>query len=158
MSQAHHHAAVIRLPFGMVGIETTPEAISHVEFLPPEAPEQAPGNVLAQRAAEALQCYVDDPEFPLELPVLLQGTKHQRRVWQALQALHFGETISYGALAQQLGSGARAVGNACRRNPVPLFVPCHRVVAKQDMGGFAGDREGGWTNIKRWLLEHETCQ
>lgn len=154
-ADAHPYAAVIQLPFAAVAITTNDTAISHIDFLPNGYPEQDPVNALAERCTAALQHYVDDPGWPLDLPVLLAGTVHQQRVWQALQALPNGETISYGALAEMLGSGARAVGNACRRNPVPLIVPCHRVVAKHAMGGFAGDRDGGWTNIKKWLLQHE---
>ena len=157
MSHTHHHAAIVRLPFGAVGIDTTNDAISRITFLPPDTPEQAAVNALAQRASEALRHYADDPDWPLELPVLLLGTAYQRRVWQTLQTLHRGETISYGELAEKLDSGARAIGNACRHNPVPLFVPCHRVVAKHGMGGFAGNSEGGWTAVKRWLLAHEAA-
>ncbi len=155
MSSKHHFAAVVQLPFAMVGITTSNNAISRIAFLPFDHPEQAATNPLASRCAAALQCYADDPTSPLDLPVLLQGTEHQQRVWQALQTLPCGTTISYGALAATLGSGARAIGNACRRNPVPLIVPCHRVIAKQGIGGFAGDRNGGQTSIKQWLLRHE---
>ncbi len=155
MTSEQPFAAVIRLPFAMVGITTGNNAISRIEFLPFDYPEQAATDLLARRCANALHHYVDDPTWPLELPVLLQGTEHQQRVWQALQTLPSGKTISYGALAKTLGSGARAIGNACRRNPVPLIVPCHRVIAKQGIGGFAGDRNGGQTSIKQWLLRHE---
>ncbi len=155
MTSEQHFAAVLQLPFAMVGITTSNNAISRIEFLPSDHPEQAATNPLASRCAAALQRYVEDPTSPLDLPVLLQGTEHQQRVWQALQTLPSGATISYGTLATTLHSGARAIGNACRRNPVPLIVPCHRVIAKQGIGGFAGDRNGGWTSIKHWLLRHE---
>jgi len=88
-------------------------------------------------------------------PVVLAGTRFQRRVWQALADIPPGRPVTYGALAARLGSSARAVGNACAANPVPLFVPCHRVVPVRGTGGYAGHREGRFPAIKRWLLDHE---
>ena len=64
-------------------------------------------------------------------------------------------TRTYRDLAEQLGSVPRAVGQACRANPCPIVVPCHRVVAVKGLGGFAGDRAGRKLAIKRWLLRHE---
>ncbi len=84
-----------------------------------------------------------------------QGTPFQRRVWRALQDIPPGQTRSYGELAARLGSGARAVGNACRRNPVPLIVPCHRVVGAHGPGGFSGQTGGAALQRKLWLLAHE---
>ena len=85
----------------------------------------------------------------------LDGTPFQRRVWQVLQKIPSGSTMTYGEVAQQIGSGARAVGNACRANPCPLIVPCHRVVGVDGLGGFSGERGGEKLEIKRWLLQHE---
>ncbi len=65
------------------------------------------------------------------------------------------QVTTYGDLAGKLGSSARAVGNACRRNPVPILVPCHRVVARNGLGGFAGDSDGRLVDIKKRLLAHE---
>ncbi len=149
------HDAIVQLPFATVGIRIDGDAITRIEFLPPDTAECAATDPLAQEAVAALKRYSIDPRSGFDLPLRLEGTSFQRRVWRALQGLKSGETVSYGELAARLGSGARAVGNACRRNPVPLIVPCHRVVAKSGLGGFAGDRDGGWTAIKRRLLEHE---
>ena len=66
-----------------------------------------------------------------------------------------GSTRTYGELAKQLGTSARAIGGACRANPVLLLIPCHRVVAAHDKGGFAGHRSGRWVDIKRRLLQLE---
>ena len=66
-----------------------------------------------------------------------------------------GEVRTYGELAKQLNSSARAVGNACRRNPIPIIIPCHRVVAKKGIGGFAGHTEGATIELKQWLLAFE---
>jgi methylated-DNA-[protein]-cysteine S-methyltransferase len=63
--------------------------------------------------------------------------------------------MTYGELARQLNTSARAVGNACRANPIPLVIPCHRVVSKSDIGGFSGSRNGAPVKSKTWLLGHE---
>jgi methylated-DNA-[protein]-cysteine S-methyltransferase len=83
------------------------------------------------------------------------GTAFQQRVWQAMREIPLGETISYGALAKQLNSSARAVGNACRTNPIPIIIPCHRIVAKHGIGGFSGMIQGTRITMKEWLLRHE---
>lgn len=89
------------------------------------------------------------------VPLAPQGTPFQRRVWQAMGKIPPGQTRRYGELAQELGSSARAVGGACRANPIPLLIPCHRVVAASGQGGFAGAQDGRLVELKRWLLTHE---
>ncbi len=91
--------------------------------------------------------------FTVDLAV--QGTDYQKSVWRIISTIKQGETLTYSDVAEQLGSSARAVGNACRANPTPIIVPCHRVVSKSGLGGFAGQREGSNINAKTWLLEHE---
>ena len=90
-----------------------------------------------------------------DLPLHLLGTAFQRRVWTALLAIPFGETTSYGALAARLGlvNAARAVGWANGQNPVPIVVPCHRVIGAD--GSLTG--YGGGLDAKRWLLSHEAA-
>jgi methylated-DNA-[protein]-cysteine S-methyltransferase len=104
---------------------------------------------------EPITAYLTDPGYRLDCPVTDAGTVFERRVWATIAAIPSGWTRTYGAIAAELGSSARAVGGACRRNPVPLRIPCHRVVAAQGLGGFAGDRNGRLLEIKRWLLAHE---
>ena len=77
------------------------------------------------------------------------------RVWQALQKIPYGEVKTYGQLAKELKSSARAVGNACRANPIPIVIPCHRIVAVSGIGGYAGKTDGPVLERKRWLLAHE---
>ncbi|MGM0812773.1 methylated-DNA--[protein]-cysteine S-methyltransferase [Thioalkalivibrio sp.] len=88
------------------------------------------------------------------------GSVHARRVWAALCAIPVGETRSYGQIADAIGSAPRAVGQACRANPWPLFIPCHRVVpagggGNGATGGYAGNRRGPLADVKAWLLAHE---
>ncbi|MCK9396870.1 MAG: MGMT family protein [Methylobacter sp.] len=89
------------------------------------------------------------------IKLLKQGSVYRNQVWAALCQIPFGETTTYSALAQKIGSSARAVGNACRDNPYALFIPCHRVVSVSGMGGYCGRTEGDFMTIKRKLLEFE---
>lgn len=107
------------------------------------------------RVLDAIEGYLDDALSGFDIAIELEGTAFQHRTWSELRTIPAGKTLTYGQLAQRLGSGARAVGNACRANPCPLVVPCHRVVAAKGLGGFAGARSGGKLEIKRWLLRHE---
>ncbi len=106
--------------------------------------------------ASWLAAWRQDPTVPPPvLPLAPAGTAFQRRVWAALRAIPPGETRTYGALAEILGSHARAVAGACRANPWVLLVPCHRAVSSQGLGGFMG-ATGGWPLVlKRRLLAHE---
>ena len=88
-----------------------------------------------------------------DLPLDPPGTAFQRRVWSALRTIPYGTTVSYGELARRLGDvrATRAVGAANGKNPIPIIVPCHRVIgARGELTGF-----GGGLDRKRWLLEHE---
>ena len=111
---------------------------------------------IAFLACVQIQSYLEDPAFEFDLPLKLSGTRHRLAVWEAMQRIPAGATRTYGDLARDLGSSARAVGGACGANPVPLVVPCHRVVAAGGLGGFMGAKRDGFElAIKRWLLEHE---
>jgi len=144
-------------PIGAIGLRLAPAGVRGIDFLVsgPSAPEPAPGAGLAGEAARQLARYFHDPRAGFALPLVLTGTAFQRRVWEALRAIPAGQTLTYGALARRLGSSARAVGGACRANPVPIVVPCHRVVAAGGLGGFGGATGGPRTRIKQWLLDHE---
>jgi len=103
----------------------------------------------------ALVRYFEEGDVGLDLPLAARGTDFQLRVWRALQAIPPGATRTYGDLALQLGTSPRAIGGACRANPCLIAVPCHRVIAKDGLGGFAGDIAGRRLEVKRWLLHHE---
>ncbi len=89
------------------------------------------------------------------IPLLKQGTTFQQKVWQALCDIPIGQTRTYGELAQLLNTSPRALANACRNNPFPIIIPCHRVVAKSGSGGYAGQTSGPMLTIKHALLRHE---
>jgi len=147
--------AITVTPIGPVGVRLLGEAVTEIDFPPPDTPEQVPAGAAAAEAVRQLQAYFSDPGFIPDLPLATQGTAFQRRVWQALRAIPPGEVLTYGALARRLGSAARAVGGACRANPCPILVPCHRVVAAHGKGGYAGATHGRWLAIKEHLLRHE---
>ncbi len=149
------YQAVVNLPFGSVGICMHQGRLAGVDYLEKSGQpfrHQAAG---LDRVLAAIERYLDDAETDFDLDLELEGTPFQRRVWRELRRIPAGSTLTYGELAARLGSGARAVGNACRANPCPLVVPCHRVVAAKGLGGFAGERSGRKLEIKRWLLRHE---
>jgi methylated-DNA-[protein]-cysteine S-methyltransferase len=108
---------------------------------------------LLRRAREQLHAYFDGELTTFDLPLAPAGTAYQRRVWQALCAIPFGETRTYGDVARVAGGSARSVGQANGRNPIPIIIPCHRVVARGDLGGYSG---GDGLATKRVLLDLES--
>ncbi len=113
---------------------------------------------LAHRAAEHLAAWFADPSMPLDLPLAPAATPYQQRVRTALLAIPAGETRTYGELAAELDSAPRAVGTACAANPLLILVPCHRVVARQGLGGYRGGAPDRALERKRWLLAYERGQ
>lgn len=102
-----------------------------------------------------LDGYWQNPDKPINIKLLKQGSAYRNQVWAALCQIPFGETMTYSALAKKIGSSARAVGNACRDNPYALFIPCHRVVSVSGMGGYCGQTDGDLMSVKYKLLEFE---
>ena len=143
-------------PFGVIGITADDHAVTSIVFLSNDVGAKAPKkNTLAHLACVQLMSYFNSPKFVFDLPVRLSGSKHQLDVWHAMQNIRAGTTLTYGALAEQIGSNARAVGTACGKNPVPIVVPCHRIVACSGLGGFMGGKRDDPLAIKHWLLKHE---
>jgi methylated-DNA-[protein]-cysteine S-methyltransferase len=93
-------------------------------------------------------------DLPLDLPPMPSATE---AVLRALMTVEYGETITYGELAERSGTGvpARAIGSIMAGNPVPIVIPCHRVVASDGLGGYSGGEPGRSLETKRWLLENE---
>ncbi len=149
--------ACVKMPFGTVGIVTTESHLTGVHFLPANVPSKAPRrDSLAHLVCVQLNAYLDNPQRAFDLPLKLAGTKHQLDVWAYMQAIPSGQTRTYGQLAEAVGSSARAVGAACGQNPIPLIVPCHRIVAANGtLGGFMGGKLANPLVIKQWLLTHE---
>jgi methylated-DNA-[protein]-cysteine S-methyltransferase len=156
-------SAIVAAPFGAIGIRVALGMVTELVYLPKEYAEHAFRERQALRAAHQVQRYLADPDFTFDLPLAPVGTAFQKRVWDQIRAIPRGQVRSYGGLAHLLRTSPRAVGQACRANWYPLVVPCHRVVAAEGLGGFAGtpaphgDGAGESFQItaKRWLLVHE---
>jgi len=149
------YQAKLAVPFGVLGICCTETMLVGIHFLPAGTAPQSATNTLTKTVCEQLLRYVKNPSAKFSVPLELNGSAHQQKVWQTLADIPRGETRNYGELAANLHSGAQAVGQACGANPIPIIVPCHRVVSRSGLGGFMGGTSGAALNIKRWLLAHE---
>jgi len=151
------YEAVMSTPFNAVklGISTRGNALENIDFISPQHDDHRPRTGFINEVIEQIAAYFNNPRHHFSLPLVAQGTSFQRRVWRALQDIPAGATWHYGKLAQYLATSPRAVGGACRANPVSIVVPCHRVVACNGLGGFSGQTQGDKLDIKRWLLMHE---
>ena len=151
-------ALVVPSPIGELVLTASERALTAVYFppspplLPTFPPAGTAGEILA-RAGEQLAEYFAGTRTTFDLPLEAGGTAFEHRVWDALRRIPYGTTVGYGELARRLGDGraTRAVGAANGKNPIPIIVPCHRVVGSRgELTGF-----GGGLDRKRWLLEHE---
>jgi methylated-DNA-[protein]-cysteine S-methyltransferase len=153
-------ARALRTPVGVLHIAASVDRVLCIE-LPGSRSEHAVGRWLRARAEtpalsaalQQLREYFAGKRRVFDVPVEPAGTEFQRRVWQAIAAIPFGETVSYSDIAADLGSPnlARAVGAANGANPIPIIIPCHRVIGSD--GSLTG--YGGGLRMKVWLLRHE---
>lgn len=107
---------------------------------------------LLRRAIAQLEAYFDGERAPFDLPLAPAGTAFERQVWTYMSEIPSGEVRTYGDCARAIGSVARAVGQACGSNPIPVIIPCHRIVAASGLGGYSGD---GGVAAKQALLRLE---
>ncbi|HEY0969394.1 MAG TPA: methylated-DNA--[protein]-cysteine S-methyltransferase [Gemmatimonadales bacterium] len=153
---------IIDTPIGELTLTATDEGLTGVHFAGDGQPAGArplggrdgsPAAAVLAAARAQLAAYFAGELVTFDLPLVAHGTPFQERVWVTLRGIGHGETISYTELARRVGSprAVRAVGGANGRNPIPIVVPCHRVIAAGGkLGGF-----GGGLDRKQWLLEHE---
>lgn len=145
----------VDFPRMKVAVATSDERVLEIRYLPLSSRSISPRNALAALAAEQLEAYLANPDARFDLPLALEGTPFQRKLWDALCRIPRGKTRTYGDLARELDGEARAVGQACGDNRLPVVIPCHRVVAADGIGGFAHSTGGYLLEAKRWLLAHE---
>jgi methylated-DNA-[protein]-cysteine S-methyltransferase len=150
--------AVIDAPFGQLRLLAERDTLTGIDFLLEHEPAKQPATPVLRETAVQLAAYFKDAHFRFDLPMRLDGTPFQLKVWQALCEIPPGDPLTYGQLAKQLATAPRAVGGACGANPIPVIVPCHRVVSAGGLGGFMGTRHLGPLNIKSWLLAHERSE
>lgn len=153
-----HYDAVIDLPFGRIAIRTIDGRLGQLSPVSEAIALKPPTIALAQWVYDELMAYVRDPCHRFNLPLAVRGTPFQQKVWQSLTSIEPGAPVTYSAIAGKLKTSPRAVGGACRRNPVQVIVPCHRVVSATGDGGYMGQTDGAAMRLKRWLLQHEARQ
>ena len=146
---------VLATCFGNIEVDYTENEVCGIGFVSSEADSGVADSPLVFRLLQQIDAYCHQANFEFDLPLKLTGTDFQQRVWAELCRIPAGQVRTYGEIAGILSSSARAVGNACRANPVALVVPCHRVVAKNGAGGYMGQMDGENLDIKRRLLRHE---
>ena len=139
-------------PVGRLAIEADDDALTSLRWASDGERDQGT-NPLLKEAAHQLERYFARKLKRFDLPLAARGTDFQKRVWRMMSEIPYGETATYGGMAMALGSGARAIGMACGRNPIPIIVPCHRVLGSGGKeGGFSG---GQGLPTKRKLLALE---
>ena len=144
----------IESPVGRLALEADDDCVTGLRWASPgdqASPSRAGAgrpDPLLKEAARQLDLYFKRELRRFDLPLAARGTDHQKRVWAMMREIPFGETATYGGMAMALGSGPRAVGMACGRNPLPIIVPCHRVLA-------SGGREGGYSGGRGLPTKHQ---
>lgn len=136
-------------PVGPIGLNGDASAITGLEW---GKPGTLPDGPLAQRANVQLIEYFEGNRQVFDLPLAPRGSEFQQRFYAALCAIPYGETRTYGELATELGVSAQAIGQACGANPIAILIPCHRVLAANNLGGFSG---AGGVEAKVALLKLE---
>ncbi len=153
------HLGTLQTPVGVIGVESDGEAITRVTWMRiPPPPETSRDPVLAEALRE-LTAYFAGELSRFDVPVSIPARPDSTNA--VLTTLHdgvaFGETVTYGELASRAGGSvpARAIGSIMGANPIPIIVPCHRVVAADGLGGYSGGAPGHGRATKQWLLAHE---
>lgn len=157
------HQTTMQTPIGELVLVASDTGLREIRLplgdRPPRRPTgEADTPVLAEVRLQ-LEQYFDGERRDFDLPLDVDGSPFQREVWDALVRIPYGATESYGQLAERVGrpGAARAVGGANGRNPLPIVVPCHRVIgASGALTGYGGPSQEG-LDMKRWLIDHETA-
>lgn len=135
-AQAQITKLEVSSPFGPLSICAQAEAIVALEW---DAPQHSTSTPLLEEAARQLAAYFDGRLKHFDLPLKPKGDVFQLAVCDAMLAIPYGETTSYGAIAKQLNTAGQPIGHACGANSIPIIIPCHRVLAADGLGGYSGD-------------------
>jgi methylated-DNA-[protein]-cysteine S-methyltransferase len=146
---------MINAPFGAVCINIQNDCVTGVTLFPAKQTTSDVDGLCAQHVKQQIAQYFQNADVKINVSYKFSGTPFQQRVWKAISAIPVGQVLTYSELAEKVGSGPRAVANACGANKLPLLIPCHRVVAKNGLGGFMQSVPNG-LKIKEWLLAHES--
>jgi methylated-DNA-[protein]-cysteine S-methyltransferase len=128
-------SVVIDSPIGRLTISASPEAIIEIAWT--DDPQGEPNALLVEARCQ-LRAYFAGRLRQFDLPLMIKGSPFDKRVWEAMRQIPYGQTRRYGELAMEIGSAPRAIGGACGRNRLPIVIPCHRVLASNGLGGFSG--------------------
>ena len=142
-------SCVVETALGPLSVFERDGAIVRLRFGREGGTDETP---LLREAARQLEDYAAGRRRDFDLPLAPAGGAFESRVWQAMAAIPYGATRTYGALAKELKGEARAVGQACGANPIPVIIPCHRVLSAVGSGGFSAP---GGVDTKYRLLVHE---
>ena len=142
-------SVLIDSPVGPIGLSGDLSVITALDWGHPGSLPEGP---LADASAEQLSEYFAGERTEFDLPLAPRGSAFQQKFYAALQAIPFGQTRTYGDLAEELGVSAQAIGQACGANPIAILIPCHRVLAANGLGGFSG---AGGVEAKVALLKLE---
>ena len=147
--------AIISTPLIFMELIADKTHLLAINFIDKPTSEQTNLPPVIQQAQNDINAYLKNPTHEFTTPYKLTGTSLQQKIWKLLTTIPAKETKTYGELASALHTSPRVVGNACRANPIPIIIPCHRVVAANGLGGYAGQKKGSMFNIKTTLLDHE---
>ncbi len=150
MSDSSLHKIVISSPLGSMTLSESGGAIVALDWRIERATAATP---LLRRAAQQMEEYFARERRDFDLPLAPHGSDFQQKVWRRMAKIPYGHVLTYGALAQAVGSAARAVGGACGRNPIAIVLPCHRVIGGS--GALTGYSGAGGISTKQYLLELE---
>lgn len=154
---ASKYSCIINTPVGKLGILVFNSQIVRISYLSPRVASISPRDATAKLVVAKMKRYFLSAYHNFNLPISLKGTPLQKKIWRKLLTIPMGQTITYGRLAEMVGTSPRVIGNACCANPIPIIVPCHRVVSASGIGGYSGKTNGRVLEIKEWLLQHEGC-
>ena len=139
-------------PIGPIRITSAAGVLCGLSIAAASEPDIAGDEALLDEATRQLGEYFGGARQTFDLPLAPLDTPRGEVLRAAIASIGHGETLTYGALARAAGSSPRAVGQACARNPLPIIVPCHRVLASNGIGAYSG---GNGVKTKQWLLAHE---
>ncbi len=153
---SNQYEAIIHTRFSTIGLCFQQQKLVTLDFLN-DVGEKHSADRIVQKVCRQIRLYCkpDSGFKQFEIETCAAGTAFQQSVLKALRQIPYGCTQTYGDIAKKLNTSPRAVGNACRRNPIPIIIPCHRVVAANGLGGYDGATEGVLLDMKYRLLRHE---
>ena len=147
--------ATLQSPIGTIVVGYDDRHVLAITIVPQslaDAGERMKPAGVAADAIDQLKAYFEGSLTRFQLPLQPLASARGEALRQAICAIPYGESLSYGGVARTINSGPRAIGQACRRNPLPIIVPCHRVTASNGLGHYSG---GNGQETKTWLLRHE---